>query len=160
MELQPVILESQNDMNTADGATIERRIRINRPDEGRGRCKGSRASGRRKDFSQCMQPSTTPCMGLFPSSLSFLYSLLLREVISQSAAVEMIGGELAIGRVSMRRNRVCGGPSKDPNYDAAMRIAKNAPSLSGLGDADMARSRRRGVSPTCQQNCYAFYSAM
>ena len=34
--------------------------RINRPDEGRGRCKGSRASGRRKDFSQCMQQSTTP----------------------------------------------------------------------------------------------------
>jgi hypothetical protein len=47
-------------MNAADGATTERRIRINRPDEGRGRCKGSRASGRRKDFSQCMQQSTTP----------------------------------------------------------------------------------------------------
>jgi hypothetical protein len=28
---------------TVDGATIERRIRINRPNEGRGRCKGSRA---------------------------------------------------------------------------------------------------------------------
>src|ERR1700731_4351364 len=60
MELQPVILESQNAMNAADGATTERRIRINRPDEGRGRCKGSRASDRRKDFSQCMQQSTTP----------------------------------------------------------------------------------------------------
>jgi len=36
------------------------RTRINRPDEGRGRCKGSRAWGRRKDFSQCMQQSTTP----------------------------------------------------------------------------------------------------
>src|SRR3979411_2958858 len=60
MELQPVILESQNAMNAADGATTERRTRINRPDEGRGRCKGSRASGRRKDFFQCMQQSTTP----------------------------------------------------------------------------------------------------
>jgi transposase-like protein len=37
---------------------------------------------------------------------------------------------------------------------------KNAPSLSGLGDADMARSRRRGVRPTCQQNCYMLYSVM
>jgi hypothetical protein len=60
MELQPVILESQNATSAADGATTERRTRINRPDEGRGRCKGSRASGRRKDFSQCMQQSTTP----------------------------------------------------------------------------------------------------
>jgi hypothetical protein len=50
MELQPMILESQNAMNAVDGATIEPRIRINRPDEGRERCKGSRASGPRKDF--------------------------------------------------------------------------------------------------------------
>src|ERR1035438_3854367 len=55
MEPQPVILESQNAMNVVDGATIERRIRINRPDEGRGRCKGSRAWDPRNDFSQCMQ---------------------------------------------------------------------------------------------------------
>src|ERR1035437_2235902 len=55
MGLQPVILESQNAMNAVDGATTERRIRINRPDEGRGRCKGSRAWDPRKDFSQCMQ---------------------------------------------------------------------------------------------------------
>ncbi len=48
-------------------------------------------------------------MGLVPSSLSFLYSLLLREGISRSAAVETIRGELAIGRVSTRRNLVCGG---------------------------------------------------
>jgi hypothetical protein len=43
MGLQPVILESQSAMNAVDGVTIERRIRISRPDEGRGRCKGSRA---------------------------------------------------------------------------------------------------------------------
>src|SRR5271169_6730976 len=55
MEPQPVILDSQNAMNAVDGATIERRIRINRPDEGRGRCKGSRAWDPRNDFSQCMQ---------------------------------------------------------------------------------------------------------
>src|ERR1700726_3113362 len=60
MPPRPVILESQNATSVADGATIERRIRISQPDEGRGRCKGSRASGRRKDFSQCMQQSTTP----------------------------------------------------------------------------------------------------
>ena len=42
-------------MNAVDGATIERRIRISRPDKGRGRCKGSRAWDPRKDFSQCMQ---------------------------------------------------------------------------------------------------------
>jgi hypothetical protein len=56
MLLQPVILGSQNAMNAVDGATIELRIRISRPGEGRGRCKGSRAWDPRKDFSQCMQP--------------------------------------------------------------------------------------------------------
>jgi hypothetical protein len=35
--------------------------------------------------------------------------------------------ELAIGRVSTRRNLVCGGPSKNPNQDAAMRIGSEAP---------------------------------
>ena len=56
---QPMILESQNAMSAADGATTEPRIRINRPDEGRRRCKGSRAPGQRKDFSQPTQPLTT-----------------------------------------------------------------------------------------------------
>ena len=60
MEPQPVILDSQNAMNAVDCATIERRIRINRPDEGRGRCKGSRAWDPRKDFSQCMQQHKIP----------------------------------------------------------------------------------------------------
>src|SRR5208283_3794760 len=55
MGLQRMTLESQNAMNAVDGATIERRIRISRPDEGRARCKGSRAWDPRKDFSQCMQ---------------------------------------------------------------------------------------------------------
>src|ERR1700731_770096 len=55
MLLQPVILGSQNAMSAVDGATIELRIRISRPDEGRGRCKGSRAWDPRKDFSQCMR---------------------------------------------------------------------------------------------------------
>jgi hypothetical protein len=39
---QPVILESRDAMNAVDGATIEPRIRVCQPDEGRGRCKGSR----------------------------------------------------------------------------------------------------------------------
>src|SRR5208282_4463251 len=60
MEPQPVILESQNAMNAVDGATIERKIRINRPDEGRGRCKGSRAWDPRKDFSRCKQQQKIP----------------------------------------------------------------------------------------------------
>jgi hypothetical protein len=55
MLLQPVILGSQNAMSAVDGAIIELRIRISRPDEGRGTCKGSRAWDPRKDFSQCMQ---------------------------------------------------------------------------------------------------------
>ncbi len=59
-EPQPVILESQNAMNAVDGATIERKIRINRPDEGRGRCKGSRAWDPRKDFSRCKQQHKIP----------------------------------------------------------------------------------------------------
>ena len=60
MLLQPVILGSQNVMNAVDAATIERRIRISRPDEGRGRCKGSRVWDPRKDFSQPTQPHITP----------------------------------------------------------------------------------------------------
>src|ERR1700720_4342092 len=60
MPPQPVILESQNATSVADGATIERRIRISQPDEGRGRCKGSRAWDPRKDFSQPTQPPITP----------------------------------------------------------------------------------------------------
>src|SRR5271169_2393843 len=59
MELQPVILDSLNAMNAVDGATIERRIRINRPDDENARCKVSKAWDPRKDFSQCMQQSTT-----------------------------------------------------------------------------------------------------
>jgi len=59
MELQPVILESLNAMNAVDGATIERRIRINRPDDENARCKVSKAWDPRKDFSQCMQQPTT-----------------------------------------------------------------------------------------------------
>ena len=39
-------------------------------------------------------------------------------------------------------------------------IGKNTPSLRGIGPADMARSRRRGVSPTCQQICYVLNLAM
>jgi transposase-like protein len=41
------------------GATIERRVRLSQPDEGRGRCKGSRAWDPRKDFSQPTQPPIT-----------------------------------------------------------------------------------------------------
>jgi hypothetical protein len=56
---QPMILESQDVMNAVNGATIEPRIRINRPDDESARCKVSRAPGQRKDFSQSMQPPTT-----------------------------------------------------------------------------------------------------
>src|ERR1019366_9267454 len=55
MGLQPVSFDSLNAMNAVDGATIERRIRINRPDDENTRCKVSRAWDPRKDFSQCMQ---------------------------------------------------------------------------------------------------------
>jgi hypothetical protein len=105
MQPQPMILESQNAMSAADGATTESKIRISRPDDGNARCKVSRALGQRKDFSACSSPQH-----------------LQRPTSS--------------------------------------RIGKNAPSLSGLGDADVARSRRRSVSPACQQNCYVLYSAM
>jgi hypothetical protein len=39
-------------------------------------------------------------------------------------------------------------------------LRKNAPSLQGHGDADVARRRRCGVSPTCQQICYVLYLVM
>ena len=52
-----IILGTQNAMNAVDGATIELRIRISRPDEGRGRCKDSRARIRAKiSLSACSSP--------------------------------------------------------------------------------------------------------
>jgi hypothetical protein len=57
--LQPGISGSQNAMNVVDGATIEPRIRINRPDDENTRCKVSRAPGQRRNFSPSMQLSTT-----------------------------------------------------------------------------------------------------
>jgi hypothetical protein len=61
MPPQPVISESQNATSVADSATIERRIRISQPDEGRRRRKGSRAWDPRKDFSQCMHRTPNGC---------------------------------------------------------------------------------------------------
>ena len=127
MQPLPVILESQDDMSVVDGATIEPRIRINRPDDENTRCRVSSVRGQPKDFSQLTQPPTTLVWDCFRQAFLFLYSLLLREGISQSAAVETIRGELAIGRVSTRRNLVYGGLSKDPNHDAVMRIGSEAP---------------------------------
>jgi hypothetical protein len=57
---QPMILGSQNAMSVVDGVAIERRICISRSDDENTRCKVSRAPDRHKDFSQCMQQSTTP----------------------------------------------------------------------------------------------------
>ena len=56
----PVILESQDDMRVVDGATIEPRIRINRPDDENTRCRVSSARGQPKDFSQLTQPPIIP----------------------------------------------------------------------------------------------------
>ena len=39
------------------------------------------------------------------------------------------------------------------------RDALDAPSLQGIGPADVARSRRCGVSLTCQEICYVLYLA-
>ena len=39
-------------------------------------------------------------------------------------------------------------------------LRKNAPSLQGHGDADVARRRRCGMSLTCQQICYVLYLVM
>ena len=44
---------------SAAGATIEPRIRINRPDDENTRCRVSSARGQPKDFSQLTQPPTT-----------------------------------------------------------------------------------------------------
>jgi hypothetical protein len=53
------ILESQDDMSVVDGATIEPRIHINRPDDENTRCRISSVRGQPKDFSQLTQPPTT-----------------------------------------------------------------------------------------------------
>src|SRR5450631_3073364 len=56
---QLVILESQSVMNAVDGATIERRIRISRPDDENARCRVSNVRVQPKDFSRRTQPLTT-----------------------------------------------------------------------------------------------------
>src|SRR6202048_4007303 len=53
-----MILVSQSGMNVVDGATIEPRIRINRPDDENARCSVSNVRGQPKDFSQLTQPPT------------------------------------------------------------------------------------------------------
>jgi hypothetical protein len=53
------LMESQNVMNTTDDATIERRIRINRPDDENARCEVSKASDRHKDLSLHVQRRVT-----------------------------------------------------------------------------------------------------
>jgi hypothetical protein len=55
---------------------------------------------------------------------SFLFQPVLRQA---GARCGTIGGELAIGRGSSRRNLVFGGSDGDPNHDAAMRIGGEAP---------------------------------
>src|SRR6202035_4892431 len=59
MRQQPVNLVSQDDMSVVAGATIERRTRINRPDDENTRCSVSNVRGQPKDFSQLTQPPTT-----------------------------------------------------------------------------------------------------
>src|ERR1700731_1850047 len=58
MRQQPVNLASQDDMSVVGGATIERRTRINRPDDENTRCSVSNVRGQPKDFSQLTQPPT------------------------------------------------------------------------------------------------------
>src|SRR5664279_1308885 len=50
---------AQQSSDAVDGATIERRIRISRPDDENARCKVSRVRVQPKDFSQRTQPLTT-----------------------------------------------------------------------------------------------------
>ena len=59
MPQQPVNLVSQVDMSVVGGATIERRTRINRPDDESTGCSVSNVRGQPKDFSQLTQPPTT-----------------------------------------------------------------------------------------------------
>ena len=47
-------------MNAGDGAIIERRTRINRPDAGSARCRGSRVWAQPNDFCLFMPQPTTP----------------------------------------------------------------------------------------------------
>src|ERR1019366_3645203 len=56
---QPVNSGSQIVMSADGGATIGRRTRISQPDEGRGKCKGSKVWDPRKDFFHRMQPPIT-----------------------------------------------------------------------------------------------------
>jgi hypothetical protein len=56
---QPMISGPRSATSVVDGATIESRIHINRPDDESTRCKVLRAWDPRKDFSQCMPQPTT-----------------------------------------------------------------------------------------------------
>jgi hypothetical protein len=58
-EVEVLTLASPTAVAAVDGATIERRIRINRPADGRGRRKGSRALDPRRDLMQRSITSST-----------------------------------------------------------------------------------------------------
>jgi putative transposase len=51
---------SHRHKRAGDGATTERRTRINRPDEGSARCRGSRVRDQPNDFCPSMPPPTIP----------------------------------------------------------------------------------------------------
>ena len=55
-------------MNAGDGAITERRTRINRPDDGSARCRGSRVRDQPNDFCPSTPPPTTPSTSSVTSS--------------------------------------------------------------------------------------------
>src|SRR5450631_3081072 len=55
-----VILGSPTVMNVGGGVTTERKTRINQPDDGSARCRGSRVPGQPSDSCRSMRPPTTP----------------------------------------------------------------------------------------------------
>src|SRR6478735_6793098 len=55
-------------MSAGDGAITERRTRINRPDDGSARCRGSRVRDQPNDFCPSTPPPTTPSTSSVTSS--------------------------------------------------------------------------------------------
>ena len=90
--------------------------------------------------------------------------LITDDLRSYAAAASDLGIAKRHERGRWRNNRAVSlGAFSSPQHlqrPTSSHIGKNAPSLQDIGDADMARSRRRGVSPTCQQNSYVLSLAI
>jgi hypothetical protein len=156
MPPQPMISGSRTAATVADGAIIGRRIRISQPDEGRGRCKGSRAWDPRTYF-RIGSDITSAFEGGSVGSLNLVHRGIIsygrhRATLASSGPHELLAaylrllGSVAAIRIGTYRDRVrLRDPTlsddetfirllRDATADPAMALAQDEQALARLDD--------------------------